>query len=1021
LSAASEAVLGSSKSRPGSSNVTADSEDYYLDDPDYLSKKLELSPPAMLILSTGKSTVSQFYKFALYSLLFKPNNQNEIAVDENNLFSNSSNLEEMSLLEEKFTKLLGVTQLPDSGIMEFLIMFLLEPITATKKYSFHTKLWMKLLLSFSAVLKTDFELLQDFRMEAGLLTPDINTHSNNSAKAKQKPPPSVRAATPEDATSGAEEDVTDNELDAKEKKRRKKEKERQRRELKKLQNKKNGGDGDDLNDENTIADDNNSNNKDNNPASNTENDADPSKSKEKPIPKLISRVTELLKSGCGVEILNESNSVNELTHRSHFCVAMYSGLNILFTNFKEDTTVSNMFSTANLNEKNHHFELLIQQKEMNEMLSMNGQLGFISAYFPSAENEEGNLVTELLGTQANSTEVKVTRGKWSHISITASKEPTNRMLVYLDGLIIGNFKDCAFPLPMLTAGGSPFNLFSFSGLLLDVRYWDYQRSTRQISDKLHGLIKLTLNKIANNNVQVVNGNGNSSESTDNTAPVLSHFEKQREDRGLIAWWTFEDGPEFDVVTDVTRHRFKTRLINHLDVNYFWNGSEDMKYEIPNYILSDLPFTVLNLKTYMSKLLAEEEQNKGKQQLVKKTPIEFPLDDSSLQIIENTKVSRTSSAVHPPEEDNENTELQLDHPTHASSSPSQNTTAIPSFASSVNNSARNLFIMEEEEEKEADQRMNDGDLEISNVLHEENLGEIDHEGREDDELGLQLDLKNLDPGDINNLSPLLKSRNGSGQPRRIKKQLRSAPQLFYQLMSQYKWIVAESVKSHVSLLAYQLPSSPSTAKVDNVTMSGKSKGKPHKTVDNNNNNATKKMKIKKVATTTSTRKSKNKKEEKPKALPVYLLQERLIRDDELSSNNNAEGSNAKLQERNILPIPSFREQNICPFELRRHRLARHGRELQKYVVCPLNCDQQVKKLFLRFHIQFECPRRYVSCYYEDCHSIFPFNEREWHERNICIVSKRRFSLLEEVSFLSYQNFLCQNLIYFFGRQRSITRW
>jgi hypothetical protein len=1008
LSAPSETALGSSKSRPGSSN-TADYEDYYLDDPDYLSKTIELSPPAMLILSTGKSTVAQFYKFALYSLLFKPNKENEISVDENNLFSNSSNLEEMSLLEEKFTKLLGVTQLPDSGIMEFLILFLLEPITATKKYSFHTKLWMKLLLSFSAVLKTDFELLQDFRLEAGLLTPDINTHSNNPAKAKQKPPPSVRAATPEDATSGAEEDVTDNELDAKEKKRRKKEKERQRRELKKLQNKKNIGDGDDLNDENTIADDNNSNNKDNNPVSNTENDADPSKSKEKPIPKLISRVTELLKSGCGVEILNESNSVNELTHRSHFCVAMYSGLNILFTNFKEDTTVSNMFSTANLNEKNHYFELLIQQKEMNEMMSMNGQLGFISAYFPSSENEGGNLVTELLGTQANSTEVKVTRGKWSHISITASKEPTNRMLVYLDGLIIGNFKDCAFPLPMLTVGGSPFNIFSFSGLLLDVRYWDYQRSTRQISDKLHGLIKLTLNKIANNNVQVVNSSGNSTESTESAAPVLSHFEKKQEDRGLIAWWTFEDGPEFDVVTDVTRHRFKTRLINHLDVNYFWNGSEDMKYEIPNYILSDLPFTVLNLKTYLSKLFAEEEQNKGKQQLVKKTQIKFPLDDSSLQIIENTKVSRTSSADRSNEENNENNEVQLDPAMHSSSPSSQNTTAIPSFANSVDNSARNLFIVEEEE-MDADQRMNNGDLESNNVLHEENLGEIENEGLEDDELGLQLDLKNMNPGDFNNSSPRLKSRNGT-QPRRIRKQLRSAPQLFYQLMSHYKWIVAESVKSHVSLLGYQLPSSPSTAKVDIVAISGKSKGKPHKMVDNKNN-AIQKMKIKKVATTTGMRKSKNKKEEKPKELPVYLLQERLIRDDELSSNNSAEGNNAKQQQRNILPIPSFREQNICPFELRRHRLARHGRELQKYVVCPLNCDQQVKKLFLRFHIQFECPRRYVSCYYEDCHSIFPFNEREWHERNICIVSKKRLSLLEEVSFLSNENFFLQNFILFF---------
>lgn len=39
-------------------------------------------------------------------------------------------------------------------------------------------------------------------------------------------------------------------------------------------------------------------------------------------------------------------------------------------------------------------------------------------------------------------------------------------------------------------------------------------------------------------------------------------------------------------------------------------------------------------------------------------------------------------------------------------------------------------------------------------------------------------------------------------------------------------------------------------------------------------------------------------------------------------------------RGMLPVPSLRARGVCPYELRRHRLATSGRELQREVDCPL---------------------------------------------------------------------------------------
>lgn len=44
--------------------------------------------------------------------------------------------------------------------------------------------------------------------------------------------------------------------------------------------------------------------------------------------------------------------------------------------------------------------------------------------------------------------------------------------------------------------------------------------------------------------------------------------------------------------------------------------------------------------------------------------------------------------------------------------------------------------------------------------------------------------------------------------------------------------------------------------------------------------------------------------------------------------------AQTSQRNVLPVPSLRARGVCPYELRRHRLATRGRELQREVDCPL---------------------------------------------------------------------------------------
>lgn len=105
----------------------------------------------------------------------------------------------------------------------------------------------------------------------------------------------------------------------------------------------------------------------------------------------------------------------------------------------------------------------------------------------------------------------------------------------------------------------------------------------------------------------------------------------------------------------------------------------------------------------------------------------------------------------------------------------------------------------------------------------------------------------------------------------------------------------------------------------------------------------------------------------------------------------------------LPIPSFRQRRLCPFEIRRYRLATSGRELQRESECPLGCGTKLRAMEVRFHVKFECVQRMTTCRFDSCNGVFRICERETHEVTDCAVIRSRNKILDGVSgFMSQQS-------------------
>ena len=98
----------------------------------------------------------------------------------------------------------------------------------------------------------------------------------------------------------------------------------------------------------------------------------------------------------------------------------------------------------------------------------------------------------------------------------------------------------------------------------------------------------------------------------------------------------------------------------------------------------------------------------------------------------------------------------------------------------------------------------------------------------------------------------------------------------------------------------------------------------------------------------------------------------------------------------IPLPSYVERNLCPFEVRRAKLAQRGRALLQEKKCPNGCDARVRKVDMRFHLKFECSRRRIECRHHWCTATFFAEELQEHERSGCALVVARDRILEKAA-------------------------
>lgn len=141
------------------------------------------------------------------------------------------------------------------------------------------------------------------------------------------------------------------------------------------------------------------------------------------------------------------------------------------------------------------------------------------------------------------------------------------------------------------------------------------------------------------------------------------------------------------------------------------------------------------------------------------------------------------------------------------------------------------------------------------------------------------------------------------------------------------------------------------------------------------------------------------------LPYYLYL-----DNDIPSTSMIEGAVSAEGKPMTIPLPSYKQSQICPFELRRQRLAKKGRLLQKKNDCPLGCGELLTSFMKKNHLKYQCVRRLIHCPQPCCSSMYPLNERDKHERDDCVWSKKRNEMAIEVSF--YYNFFFFLILIFF---------
>mmetsp|Transcript_24423 Transcript_24423/g.41370 ORF Transcript_24423/g.41370 Transcript_24423/m.41370 type:complete len:1190 (-) Transcript_24423:209-3778(-) len=81
---------------------------------------------------------------------------------------------------------------------------------------------------------------------------------------------------------------------------------------------------------------------------------------------------------------------------------------------------------------------------------------------------------------------------------------------------------------------------------------------------------------------------------------------------------------------------------------------------------------------------------------------------------------------------------------------------------------------------------------------------------------------------------------------------------------------------------------------------------------------------------------------------------------------------------VIPMPSYIERNLCPYEVKRAKLAQKGRALMKEAKCPLGCKEKIRKVDMRFHVKHQCERRKIKCRYKFCGKTYMAMDAWWHE-------------------------------------------
>ena len=104
-------------------------------------------------------------------------------------------------------------------------------------------------------------------------------------------------------------------------------------------------------------------------------------------------------------------------------------------------------------------------------------------------------------------------------------DSSNFITLYVNGNAAGELQGVSCDLPMKSICASEF---SYHGCLLDVRYWARARSKQEIMHDMNRLLKLP---------------------EDTGRPL----------RGLVGWWTCEDGTGAKLTSDVSEQRFRAKL------------------------------------------------------------------------------------------------------------------------------------------------------------------------------------------------------------------------------------------------------------------------------------------------------------------------------------------------------------------------------------------------------------------------------------------------------------------------------